>query len=201
MRGYDRAVKEWKATDRVLKGLLKSEKDRLDKDQVAFINSERQALLDYIGSGGNPRSTLSAMDELVDKVRAISQNLGEVPTFAMRDNDPDRIEGRYDDEKITTVTAFEKDGKEMKSFAIMMPSEADKTLYQGDRFEFTHEGTSYSAKIDNIPAPVTLGTGIRSIVEATPDITVLRVDPQIFTRPRAMTNREIKDLSRNLPEV
>jgi hypothetical protein len=201
MRGYDRSVKEWKATDKVLKGLMKSEKGSLDKDQVDFINRERKALLDYIGTGGDPRKTLRAMDELVDKVRAISQNLGPVPTFAMRDNDPDRIEALYDDEKITTVTAFDTDGKEMKSFAIMVPSESEKTLYLGDRFEFTHEGRTYNAKIDRRPDPVNLGTGIRSIVEFTPDITVLRVDRQIFERPRAMTNREIKDISRGLPEV
>lgn len=201
LAGYDRAVKEWKATDKVLKGLLKSEKAGLDKDQVAFINQERKALLNYIGNGGDPRRTLRQMDELVDKVRAISQNLGQVPTFAMRDNDPDRIEGLYGDEQITTVTAMATEGKEMKSFAIMVPAESNKTLMLGDRFEFTHDGQSYEAKIDRKPAPVNLGTGIRSIVEYTPDITVLRVDPQIFERPRAMTNREIEDLSKLVPKV
>jgi hypothetical protein len=119
----------------------------------------------------------------------------------MRDSDPDRIEYMYGDDKITTVTAFATEGKEMKSFAIIVSPESEKTLYQGDRFEFTHEGQTYNAKIDRRPDPVNLGTGIRSIVEFTPDITVLRVDRQIFERPRAMTNREIKDLSRGLPEV
>ena len=201
IRGYDRSVKEWKATDKVLKSLLKSEKDGLDKDTVAFINSERKALLDYIGTSGDPRKTLRAMDELVDKVRAISQNLGPVPTVALRDSDPDRIEYMYGDDKITTVTAFATEGKEMKSFAIIVSPESEKTLYLGDRFEFNHDGQSYTAKIDRRPDPVNLGTGIRSIVEFTPDITVLRVDRQIFERPRAMTNREIKDISRGLPEV
>lgn len=147
------------------------------------------------------RRMVAESEQKLDDVRAKTQNLGPVPTFAMRDNDPDRIEGLYGDEQITTVTATATKGKEMKSFAIMMPSEPDKTLMLGDRFEFTHDGQSYVAKIDRKPVPVDLGTGIRSIVEYTPDITVLRVDPQIFERPRAMTNQEIKDLSRGLPEV